>query len=63
MGEKVKKEIFQEHVILTLSIIKELNLKKFVEVPHPRLCNRNFVLFPLFEIEKPGNIQKQDFNR
>ena len=26
--------------------------KKFVEVPHPRLYNRNFVLFPLFEIEK-----------
>ena len=26
--------------------------KKFVEIPHPRLYNRNFVLFPLFEIEK-----------
>ena len=23
-----------------------------VEVPHPRLLKRNFVLFPLFEIEK-----------
>ena len=29
----------------------EINNDKLV-IPHPRLHNRNFVLFPLFEIEK-----------
>ena len=37
-----------------LSYKLEINNNKLL-IPHPRLHNRNFVLFPLFEIEKNWN--------
>ena len=53
LGRKSKKRNFPRTCDIDIIDYKCIKFKKkFVEIPHPRLCNRNFVLFPLFEIEK-----------
>ena len=53
MEEKEKKKNFPRTCDIDIIDYKGIKFKKkFVEIPHPRLNNRNFVLFPLFEIEK-----------
>ena len=53
LGRKKNKKNFPR--ICDIDIIDFKGLKKndkYLKVPHPRMLNRNFVLFPLFEIEK-----------
>ncbi len=53
LGRKSKKKNFPRTCDIDIIDYKSIKFKKkFVEIPHPRLYNRNFVLFPLFEIEK-----------
>jgi len=53
LGRKSKKKNFPRTCDIDIIDYKSIIFKsKFVEIPHPRLYNRNFVLFPLFEIEK-----------
>ena len=48
------------NVILILLIIKKKTKENFL--PHPRMHKRNFVLFPLFELNKNWKhpLKKQD---
>ncbi len=53
LGRKKNEKNFPR--ICDIDIIDFKGLKqndKFLQIPHPRMLNRNFVLFPLFEIEK-----------
>ena len=53
LGRKKNKKNFPR--ICDIDIIDFKGLKKhnkYIKIPHPRMFNRNFVLFPLFEIEK-----------
>ena len=51
--EKKNKKNFPRTCDIDIIDFKGLKFqKKNLQVPHPRLSKRNFVLFPLFEIEK-----------
>ena len=65
LGDKIEKNIGRKNTpknfprVCDIDIIdfKGLNLKidsdgKYIETPHPRMQNRNFVIFPLFELDK-----------
>ena len=53
LGRKRKIKNFPRTCDIDIIDFKGLKFKKEnIEVPHPRLLKRNFVLFPLFEIEK-----------
>ena len=53
MVEKKTSKIFPRTCDIDIIDFKGLKFhNKNIKVPHPRLLNRNFVLVPLFEIEK-----------
>ena len=53
LGRKKNIKNFPRTCDIDIIDFKGLKFKKEnIEVPHPRLLKRNFVLFPLFEIEK-----------
>ena len=53
LGRKKNKKNFPRTCDIDIIDFKGLKHNdKFLQIPHPRMLNRNFVLFPLFEIEK-----------
>ena len=53
LGRKRNKKNFPRTCDIDIIDFKGLKQNnKFLQIPHPRMLNRNFVLFPLFEIEK-----------
>ena len=53
LGRKTKKKNFPRTCDIDIIDYKNIKFKKTsIEIPHPRLHNRNFVLIPLFEIDK-----------
>ncbi len=67
LGRKKAPKNYPRQCDIDIIDFKGSNIKKVVDnqvviVPHPRMINRNFVLFPLFEIDKnwihPKNGQK-----
>jgi len=53
LGRKSKKRNFPRTCDIDIIDFKGLRQNdNFLQIPHPRMLNRNFVLFPLFEIEK-----------
>ena len=53
LGRKKNKKNFPRTCDIDIIDFKGLKQNdKFLQIPHPRMLNRNFVLFPLFEIEK-----------
>ena len=59
LGRKIKKRNYPRTCDIDIIDFKSINFKnKCIEIPHPRLCDRNFVLIPLFEIEKTWNHPK-----
>ena len=53
LGKRKKIKNYPRKCDIDIIDFKGLNYyKKNIEIPHPRLSDRNFVLVPLFEIEK-----------
>ena len=53
LGRKKNKKNFPRTCDIDIIDFKGLKKhNKYIKIPHPRMSNRNFVLFPLFEIEK-----------
>ena len=57
LGRKKTPKNYPRQCDIDIIDFNGLNIKKTVDdqaiiVPHPRMINRNFVLFPLFEIDK-----------
>ena len=53
LGRKKNKKNFPRTCDIDIIDFKGLKHNdKILQIPHPRMLNRNFVLFPLFEIEK-----------
>ena len=53
LGRKKNKKNFPRTCDIDIIDFKGLKKQnKYIKIPHPRMYNRNFVLFPLFEIEK-----------
>ena len=53
LGRKKNKKNFPRKCDIDIIDFKGFKQNdKFLQIPHPRMLNRNFVLFPLFEIEK-----------
>ncbi len=53
LGRKKNKKNFPRTCDIDIIDFKGIKKKnKNINIPHPRMTNRNFVLFPLFEIEK-----------
>ena len=53
LGRKKNKKNFPRTCDIDIIDFKGLKQNdKSLQIPHPRMLNRNFVLFPLFEIEK-----------
>ena len=53
LGRKKNRKNFPRTCDIDIIDFKGLKQNdKFLQIPHPRMLNRNFVLFPLFEIEK-----------
>ena len=57
IGRKNTPKNFPRVCDIDIIDFKGLNLKidsdgKYIETPHPRMQNRNFVIFPLFELDK-----------
>ena len=53
LGRKKTKKNFPRTCDIDIIDFKGLKKhNKYIKIPHPRMLNRNFVLFPLFEINK-----------
>ena len=63
LGRKKNKKNFPRTCdidIIDFKGVKKHN--KYIEIPHPRMLDRNFVLFPLFEIEKSWKHPKNNIS-
>ena len=57
LGRKKAKRNSPRECDIDILDYKGRQINKEIILPHPRLHKRNFVLFPLFELDKVGNIQ------